>query len=182
MPFLHYIALACKFQPDTWTHQIPSSGFSAAKMTHRIHVYWWTPFLLFVSLLVGVLFSLGHHLFYKSLVNKSTSTGSYSIAGTNYPGQQVNIAIGTAFAFLAKAAFVLAVSTAYYQVFWRRITQDADNNRPPTLAQIDSTFSAPTNIISLLRAPLWFRYPLLFLMALTMWYVTSQNLDQLKSI
>ena len=138
-------------------------------MAHRTQGHWWTPFLLFASLLVGVLFAFGHHLFYRSLVDKPTSTGSYSIAGTHYPGQQVNIALGTAFAFLAKAAFVLAVSTAYYQVFWKRIKQDAHIGKPPTLARADSAFSAPTNIISLLNAPVWFRYPLLFLMAVTMW-------------
>jgi hypothetical protein len=131
-------------------------------MTHRTNVYQWTPFLLFASLLVEVPFALGHHLFYRSLVDQPTSTGSYSIAGTLYPGQQVNIAIGTAFAFLAKAVFVFAVSTAYYQLFWRRFKQDAVISRPPTLARINSAFSAPTNIISLLNTPVWFRYPLFF--------------------
>ncbi|KAF2658592.1 hypothetical protein K491DRAFT_755910 [Lophiostoma macrostomum CBS 122681] len=140
-------------------------------MAHRPHVYWWTPFLLFASLLVGVVFALGHHFFYRSLADKPTSTGSYSIAGHQYPDQQVNIAVGTAFAFLAKAALVLAVSTAYYQVFWRSVRREADIGRPPTLARTDSAFSAPTNIISLLNAPVWVRYPLLCMMALTMWLI-----------
>ncbi|KAI9699475.1 MAG: hypothetical protein M1836_003086 [Candelina mexicana] len=91
--------------------------------------------------------------------------------GVEHPGQQFNTAIGTAFAFLVKAAFVLAVSTAYYQVFWKRAKQDSKIDKPPSLARLDTTFSATTSIISLFNIFVWFRYPLLFLMAATVWLI-----------
>ena len=140
-------------------------------MAKHLRIHWWTPSMMFLSLIFGVLFALGHHFFYNSLVNKPTSTGDYTVMGTQHPGQQLNIAIGTAFAFLVKAAFVLAVSTAYYQVFWKMAKQDPKFKKPPTLGRLDAAFSGTTNVISLLNAPMWCRYPLLFFMAATVWSV-----------
>ncbi|KAI9710459.1 MAG: hypothetical protein M1812_007427 [Candelaria pacifica] len=140
-------------------------------MATSVRIYWWTPIMMVLSLLSGVLFALGHHLFYNSLVDRPTSTNHYTIRGTQHPGQQVNIAIGTAFAFLVKAAFVLAVSTAYYQVFWKRAKHDSRVQKPPILARLDTTFSGTTNFVSLLNVPVWFRYPLLFFMACTVWLI-----------
>jgi hypothetical protein len=131
-------------------------------MAKHLRIHWWTPSMMFLSLIFGVLFALGHHVFYNSLVNKPTSTGDYAVMGTQHPGQQLNIAIGTAFAFLVKAAFVLAVSTAYYQVFWKVAKQDSKFEKSPTLGRLDAAFSGTTNVISLLNAPMWCRYPLLF--------------------
>jgi hypothetical protein len=126
---------------------------------------------MFLSLISGVLFALGHHFFYNSLVNKPTSTGDYTIMGTQHPGQQLNIALGTAFAFLVRAAFVLAVSTAYYQAFWKMTKRKSNIERGLTLGWLDAAFSGTTNVISLLNAPVWCRYPLLFPMAATVWSV-----------
>jgi hypothetical protein len=140
-------------------------------MAKRVRIHWWAPSLMFLSLIFGVLFALGHHFFYNSLVNKPTSTGDYTIMGTQHPGQQLNIALGTAFAFLVKAAFVLAVSTAYYQVFWKMAKQNSKIEKRLTLGWLDAAFSGTTSLISLLNAPLWCRYPLLFFMAATVWLV-----------
>ncbi|KAI1388161.1 uncharacterized protein F4822DRAFT_236310 [Hypoxylon trugodes] len=140
-------------------------------MAENVGFYWWTPLIMGLSLLSGVLFSIGHHLFYKSLENKPTSTGDYDILGSHYQGQQFNIAVGTAFAFLARAAFILAVSTAYCQLFWQRIKGQSKTGNPPTLERVDIVYSGINNIISLFTVPVWYRYPVLFLMAISVWLI-----------
>jgi len=120
------------------------------------------------SFLCGVLLALGHHLFYQSLDNKSASV-QYDVMRREFDGQQLNIAIGTAFAFLVKAAFVLAVSTTYYQIFWRHMQREVISDDLPTLKNTDSAFSGLDNIISLLTIPMWCRYPFLFTMAAVAW-------------
>lgn len=137
-------------------------------MAPHLLSYWWTPLLMVLSSLAGVLLALGHHLFYKSLVDTPASI-NYSIMGNQFTGQQLNIAIGTAFAFLVKVAFVLSVSTAYYQIFWRYMKRESTSNKLPTLVCVDTAFSSLDDLISLLTIPLWFRYPILFLMAATAW-------------
>ena len=127
--------------------------------------------MMILSLACGVLFALGHHLFYNSLQNKPTSTGDYTFMGTHHPGQQFNIALGTAFAFLVKAAFGIALSTAYYQVFWMVVKQDSEAKNHRTLERLDTAFSGISSVISLLDAPMWYRYPLLFFIAATIWFV-----------
>lgn len=57
-------------------------------------------------LLLGGAVGLGHHYFYQSL-NDTTTPNNFS--------QQMNIAYGTAFAFVAKACMVAAVVCAYTQ-------------------------------------------------------------------
>ena len=140
-------------------------------MSQRMRIHWWTPCLMMLSLVSGILFALGHHLFYNSRVNKAISTDDYIIMGTRHPGQQVNIAVGTAFAFLVKAAFILAVSTAYYQVFWKMAKQKSKTEKHPTLRWLNAAFSSTTNVMSLLSTPMWCRYPLPFFMVATVWSV-----------
>ena len=118
---------------------------------------------------LGVLFALGHHLFYRSLVNQTTETDDYTIMGSHYSGQQLNIAVGTAFAFLVKASFVLAASVPYHQLFWRVAKQASAIEDRPTLARLDAAYSGTTNLISFLRLPMWFSYPLMFVVAAIVW-------------
>lgn len=123
-----------------------------------------------LSFLFGLLLALGHHLFYQSLNNQpTTQTNDYRFFGTHLQGQQLNIAIGTAFAFVIKATLVLAVSIAYYQIIWKYMKEKSEDNEAPTLGRLDVAFSGLNDIISLFTAPVWFHYPLLFLMATTAW-------------
>lgn len=120
--------------------------------------------------MIGVLLAMGHHLFNQSLMNKPTSGAvKFVFLGAHVQNQQMNIAIGTAFAFMTKAAFVLAVSLAYYQMLWKYVKRESKQNNPPTLGTLDVAFSGLNDIISVFTAPVWFRYPLLFLMAATAW-------------
>lgn len=73
-------------------------------------VHWQAPSVIILSFMAGFAFAIGHHAFYRSLDGKSVDETLMS--------QQVNIAIGTAFAFLVRATLVLAIGAAYWQIFW----------------------------------------------------------------
>jgi hypothetical protein len=126
---------------------------------------WLVPTSIAIAMAVGVLSAIAHHLFYSSLAGKpapATDVG-YRVLGTHVSKQQVNIIAGTAFAFLVKAALGVALSVAYVQLFWKALLHP---NNPPTLATVDTAFSALSNTLALLKVWAWWRYPLLFGIAL----------------
>jgi len=79
------------------------------------------------SLLAGTAASVRHRLFYRSLNGQATHSTPCD--------QQVNIAIGTGLAFLVKSLLVMAVGTAYMQLFWKDIQVRSEN-----VAVVDSVF------------------------------------------
>lgn len=121
---------------------------------------------MILALLGGSLLALGHHLFYANLDHKAVQTGSYHFAGKKLSKQQVNTAVGTAFAFLVKVFLGFAVSAAYIQIFWRS-TKNAKEY--PTLTDLDWAKAALANIFSLFNLKIWWRYPLLLLLAAIFW-------------
>ena len=129
-------------------------------------IHWLAPTTILLSLAAGVLLAIGHHLFYRSLRGKQVRTRGYEILGSDVSPQQLNLAIGTAFAFLVKAALVTAVSTAYIQLLWRALLRAA---RVSTLGNLDAVFSGLGNIISLSKVWIWWHYPLLFSLAIVAW-------------
>ncbi|KAK4899695.1 hypothetical protein LTR27_002961 [Elasticomyces elasticus] len=120
----------------------------------RLHsLYWRAPFLMFGSLVVG------HHLFYRSLEGREASQGGYDVLDSRYTGQQVNLAAGTAFAFLVKNFLVLS----------RSINGEAQRENPPTLEHIDTAYAVSTSIFALFDVGLWYRHPSLILIAALIW-------------
>ena len=111
-------------------------------------------------------FAVGHHAFYAGLVGTVVPIGNYTLAGFTISAQQANIASGTALAFLVKAWLVVAVGTAYTQTFWAYIS-----GVPTTVSRIDVLAAALHNVLLLSRGTVWWRYPLLLLLALISWYV-----------
>lgn len=81
------------------------------------HIHWVTPTNISATLLAGIAFALGHHFFYARLSGQNAPTGSYEFAGSRPSKQQVNIAVGTAFAFLVKSILAIAVGISYTQLF-----------------------------------------------------------------
>lgn len=129
-------------------------------------IHWLAPTTILLSLAVGVLLAAGHHLFYRSLHGKQVRTRGYEILGSDVSPQQLNLAIGTAFALLVKAAPITAVSTAYIQLLWRALLRAA---RGSILGNLDAVFSGLNNIISLTKGWIWWHYPLLFSLAIIVW-------------
>jgi hypothetical protein len=110
-------------------------------LSTRIHLQ--APTTVILALIAGTLFAVGHHIFYNSLDGQPAPNDNYSILGSHVSTQQVNIAGGTALAFLVKACLVTAIGAAYAQLFWRAVLR-----RTPevTLERLDTTYLAVSNI------------------------------------
>lgn len=144
-------------------------------MAQRLISDWYMPFFMVATLTSGVLLAFGHHTFYKSLDGKPTS--GHNRWGYQNRGQQFNTSIGTAFAFTVKSTLVISVTSAYYQLFWKVMKQASKTQNPATLGWLDAAFSGTNNIVSLLKLPIWFRFPFLLAMALSVWYVDLYSVN-----
>ena len=120
------------------------------------------------AFLGGCCLAIGHHFFYASLKGEIVPTGSYSFAGTKLHKQQFNTSVGTAFAFLIKTLLAVAISIAYVQLFWC-IVKKMKQKLP--LGELDWADAGLSNVFSLLYPKLWWKYPLLAVLALIFWYV-----------
>lgn len=106
--------------------------------------------------------------FYQNLAGTKPPNNRYAIWGTSggVAGQQVNIAVGAAFAFLVKAFLGVAVATAHDQAAWKTI-----KSNPTKAASVDGLFASKTNILSLVNFSLWKRSMFTMALALVYWYV-----------
>jgi hypothetical protein len=118
-----------------------------------------------VAFLTGVLAAIAHHLFYQSLDGQPAPAldQRYRILWGSVSKQEINVAGGTAFAFLVKAALGTAISTAYVQLFWRALMR-SDSKK--TLSNVDTMFSVLSNPVSLFKIWTWRRFPLLLNLAI----------------
>jgi hypothetical protein len=131
-------------------------------------IHWRASTIMVTSLLFGMLLALGHHLFYNHLNGKPVGAPEHVIIGVTR--QQLNLTLGTLFAFLVNAFLGIAVTTSYTQVVWRAVKK-----RATTLATIDTVFHVVTNFWSLVYFSVWWKYPLLLLLALTIWYCCTSG-------
>lgn len=128
-------------------------------------IEWVGPTLMLSSLAAAICLAIGHHAFCRSLQGSQVPGEPMEIGGWKTTAQQVNIAAGTTFAFLVKAALVLATSIAHTQVLFRIMRQEALN-----LAAIDALWTALTDLPSLFRILTSRRtYPSIALIAISSW-------------
>jgi hypothetical protein len=125
-------------------------------------IHWRASTSMMASLFTGMLLALGHHLFYNHLDGKPVGTPERVFVGITR--QQLNLTLGTMLAFLVRAFLAVAVTIAYTQLVWRAV-----KNRATTLTTIDTMFHVVSNFMSLGHFSVWCRYPLLLLLALTIW-------------
>lgn len=93
-------------------------------MVRTKEINWLAPASMMGALLAGVLFAVGHHLFYQVLAGKTARTATrFSFLGLDISRQEASIAIGTALAFLTKGCLVYAVVAAYIQAFWKEASE-----------------------------------------------------------
>lgn len=78
-------------------------------------IHWQAPVTIVVTFILGLLFAIAHHVFYDNL------NGKLVIADDRLFSQQINIAIGTAFAFLFRASLSVSIAVTYWQVFWGQV-------------------------------------------------------------
>ena len=136
---------------------------------NKVLAPWLTLGEILSSLVAALAFAMGHHAFYQNLSGQAASNNAYQVGAVKVTAQQLNIAVGTALAFLVKASLDNALSTAYVQLLWRAVKRTAQD---PTLADLDTIFSALSSALSLLKFSSWRHFPLLLLFAWLTWYST----------
>ncbi|QYT02661.1 hypothetical protein H0G86_009655 [Trichoderma simmonsii] len=107
--------------------------------------------MMVIMLLLGAAFAVGHHFFYRSLSGKPPPSIIYfgGFAG-GLTGQQVNLAVGSAFAFSVNSALGAAITTAADQAFWTAI-----RTKSSRLEVVDNLPTATTNVWSIFDFRLW---------------------------
>jgi hypothetical protein len=104
----------------------------------------------------GIAFAIGHHFFYQSLDGTPVNSTTFD--------QQINIGIGTAFAFLVRALLVVAVGVAFVQVLWRSLL-----NERIAVSRIDSMSQLLTSLFALCNFKTLWQYPVLAVLATISW-------------
>lgn len=157
------------FPPFSWPSFFKQGqGYSISRysMVSTSQIHWYAPATIVVALILGVLFSLGHHIFYQSLAGTQAFNNEYDFYVTKVSPQQLNTSVGTAFAFLVNFTLVAAISTGYIQLFWRSMIY---LRKDVSLDALDTTFSALGNIFAIFKIKTWYRHPFLFLVACCCW-------------
>ena len=126
--------------------------------------HWRAPAVMLSSLLIGTALAIGHHAFYASLAGTAVSSDPIKVVGWTTTQQQINVAVGTAFAFVVKASLILACSTAYMQLLFGAINRESFR-----LEVLDNWFGGLNDFWSFMCVGTYWRYPLLTLAALTCW-------------
>ncbi len=122
---------------------------------------WQAPALLSFCLSTCKARTIGRHAFYNNLDGSSVSSGSYQFAGWPVSQQQVDITIGTAFAFLANSCLTTAIGTAYVQICQRDV-----RGRAVDLSTLDALFAGQSGAWTFLTRWYLFRYSMLALLTL----------------
>jgi hypothetical protein len=87
-------------------------------------------------------------------------------AGTRLRRAAFNLAIGTTFAFLVRSCLAFVMSLSYIQLAWYTIKR---SSRDYTIPDIDKVTSALSNVLVVLNAFTWTKWPLMLLVALLSW-------------
>lgn len=130
------------------------------------HIHWLTPVSILLFFTAGVALAVVHHVFNSLLNNTTVNADVYKIAGFQVSQQQINTATGTTLAFLSRACFLVALSSAYTQQFWLAATR---HGRRTEILTLDVMYAALNNVWNLFRASVWWEQPLMLLTALISW-------------
>ncbi|KAF2094276.1 hypothetical protein NA57DRAFT_60907 [Rhizodiscina lignyota] len=132
---------------------LPGAHASSNRDSHGI--YWRSPALMGSGWAAGVIFSIGHHLFYSHF-------NGLIVGSTNE--EQWNIRIGSLFALVVKTMLTSSVWFAYTQWLWRTLKR-----RAISLRGLDAAFSAEISIWSLLNHELILKVRMGAVLALIAW-------------
>jgi hypothetical protein len=150
-------------RPTAWSKMEKPSNDEQQHMPGRHSgIYWRAYTTMVASLVAGILLALGHHLFYSSLNGKPVGAAEEVMHWVTR--QQFNGTIGCLFAFSVNTFLLVAVTTAYTQISWSAI-----KGRSTRLDTIDTIFQAATSFWTLFSFKIWWKYPVLLLLALIIW-------------
>ncbi|KAI1744693.1 hypothetical protein F4680DRAFT_405753 [Xylaria scruposa] len=126
-------------------------------------IHWQAPATILFSLFSGVLFAVGHHCFYQYLNGQRVNEARF--------GQQTSIRIGTAASYLVRVAFVVTISTSYWQVFWRTL-----HRKKISLHTIDSLADLLSSLSNFCNMAGFRASPILVGLAAVSWLVPLASL------
>ena len=130
-------------------------GAPKADKNDKGNMHWRVPATMIGVFIAGVLFAVGHHLYYQHYNNQV-------VKGENQ--QQWINRIGTGFAFLVKTCFAIATGTAYVQQFWLTLRSKATR-----VDRIDAMFTVLQDPTSFWNIKLWLGNPFLTVLAVVTW-------------
>ncbi|KAJ3546933.1 hypothetical protein NM208_g1768 [Fusarium decemcellulare] len=116
-----------------------------------------TPVLMIGSLLLGVMFAVGHHLYYEFLDGNIVKSQSQ---------QEWFLRVGTGVAFSARAMLSAAVGFAYTQILWRTLRL-----KSVTIQGMNSFFGILHNTWDFTAWEIWTAAPALAVVAIIAWFL-----------
>lgn len=126
-------------------------------------VHWQAPAAILLAFTASLCLGIGHHLFYASLDQVPVEDNLFS--------QQINVAIGTGFAFLFRASLAIATCTAYWQIFWHTALR-----KTLTLSSVDALTGVLGSLLDFSNIRTFFFNPGLTALALLAWLVPLASL------
>jgi uncharacterized membrane protein len=111
--------------------------------------------LIITNLVLGILLSVGHHLFYASLDGGIVQTLSQ---------QEWYLRTGTGFSFLVRAFLSASIGSAYIQLLWHNL-----KSTTTSITGVDALLGILHNIRDLTLWELWSTRPILTAVALLIW-------------
>jgi hypothetical protein len=121
-------------------------------------IHWRVPAIIILAFVAGLAFALGHHAFYGSLDGQPVDRHFFD--------QQINLAVGQAFAFVVRASLVISVGASYWQVFWGTMLHGT-----LAISQVDALAGMLGSILDLLNLKASTTRPILVALALLSWMV-----------
>ncbi|OJD30020.1 formylmethionine deformylase-like protein [Diplodia corticola] len=141
-------------------HDPTTQAQPPAKAQTRISrrgVQWRSPALMMLLFFAGIVFAIGHHIYYQSLDDTPVTSTSQ---------QEWAIRIGTGLAFLVKATLAASIGIAFTQYLWTVATRKA-----MALQSIDDMFSLTKNPASFANFEVLVGVKLLVLLAMASWFM-----------
>ena len=121
-------------------------------------MHWRVPTVIILAFVAGLAFALGHHAFYDSLDEQPVDGHLFT--------QQINLAVGQAFAFLVRASLVISIGASYWQVFWGTALHGS-----LAVSQVDALAGMLGSILDLLNFKASATRPILLALAFLSWMV-----------
>ncbi|ETS74716.1 hypothetical protein PFICI_13200 [Pestalotiopsis fici W106-1] len=114
-----------------------------------------TLILIVTNLLLGIIFAVGHHLFYASLDGEIVRSPSQ---------QEWYLRIGTGLSFLVRALLSASIGSAYVQLIWHNL-----KSTTTSIKGVDAILGVLHNIWDLTVWELWRTRPIVIVVALAIW-------------
>ncbi|KIW34877.1 uncharacterized protein PV07_01624 [Cladophialophora immunda] len=119
------------------------------------HIHWRAPTVMGAGFLAGITLMASHHALYQSLSGQPADNALLQLWA---------IRAGTALAFLSRLCLAVGTGVAYDQWMWVNL-----HAKPHEIGSLDSMFAILGNAFEFLAVRIWWRRPILALLAAMTW-------------